>query len=150
MWQEADEEVNQLFNLMTQVREKMDRKCPSSRQNRTSLNLRQFTWEQVIGEVQSLAARWSSSPTRSSKMMRCLEKLGKNSDAFNSWLELLPAGDYGSRYSNINRLFLVLIHAKFTASICGVFTIAVGVRYDLIRLFYHEFVSPAEVTKMEK
>lgn len=106
MWKEADKEVNQLFKLMAQVREKMDRKSPSSQQHRASLNLRQFTWEQVIGEVQSLATRWSTSPTRSSKMMRCLEKLGKNSDAFKSWLELLPAGDYGSRYANANGLDL--------------------------------------------
>ncbi|KKY35732.1 hypothetical protein UCDDA912_g04340 [Diaporthe ampelina] len=84
MWKEADEEINQLFALMVQC-----------------------TWEQVMGEVQSLATRWSTSPKKSSKMMICLEKLGQNSDAFKSWLELLPAGDYGS-------------------SICGVFTIALG------------------------
>lgn len=102
MWKEADEAVNQLFNLMAQVREKLDRKSPSSQKHRTSLSFRQFTWEQVIGEVQSLATQWSTSQKRSSKMMKCLEKLGKNSDAFKSWLELLPAGDYGSRYACAN------------------------------------------------
>lgn len=99
MWKEADDEVNQLFNLMDQVREKMNRKSMSSHQHRTSLNLRKCNWEQVMGEVQSLATLWSTSSRRSSKMMRCLEKLGKGSDAFKSWLELLPAGDYGSRYA---------------------------------------------------
>ncbi|KAK2598553.1 hypothetical protein N8I77_011956 [Diaporthe amygdali] len=107
MWKEADEEINQLFALIVQVRAKMDRKSSSTQQQQTSLNLRQCTWEQVMGEVQSLATRWSASPKKSSKMMICLEKLGQNSDAFKSWLELLPAGDYGS-------------------SICGIFTIAVG------------------------
>lgn len=100
MWKEADEEVNQLFDLIAQVRARMDRKSPACNQQRTSLNLRQCTWEQVVGEVQSLATRWSTSPKRSSKMMRCLEKLGQNSEAFKSWLELLPAGDYGSRYAS--------------------------------------------------
>lgn len=99
MWKEADEEVNQLFALMVQVREKMDRKCPEGHKQRTSLNLRQCTWEQVMVEVQSLTTRWSTSPKRSSKMMISLEKLGQNSDVFKSWLELLPAGDYGSRYA---------------------------------------------------
>ncbi|KAJ0122198.1 hypothetical protein J7T55_002710 [Diaporthe amygdali] len=107
MWKEADEEINQLFALIVQVRAKMDRKSSSTQQQQTSLNLRQCTWEQVMGEVQSLATRWSTSPKKSSKMMIYLEKLGQNSDAFKSWLELLPAGDYGS-------------------SICGIFTIAVG------------------------
>lgn len=100
MWKEADEEIKQLFELIEQVRMKMDRKIPSSHQQRTSLNLRQCTWEQVMGEVQSLATRWSTSPKRSSKMMRCLDKLGQNSDAFKSWLDLLPDGDYGSRYAS--------------------------------------------------
>lgn len=99
MWKEADEEINQLFALMVQVCEKMDRKSSGSHKQLTSLNLRQCTWEQVMGEVQSLATRWSTSPKKSSKMMICLEKLGQNSDAFKSWLELLPAGDYGSRYA---------------------------------------------------
>ncbi|KAH8769183.1 hypothetical protein F5883DRAFT_65963 [Diaporthe sp. PMI_573] len=107
MWKQADEEVNQLFALILEVRAKMDRKSSSSQQQRTSLNLRKCTWEQVMGEVQSLATRWSTSPKKASRSMMCLEKLGKNSDAFKSWLDLLPAGDYGS-------------------SICGVFTIALG------------------------
>lgn len=99
MWREADEEVNQLFGLIVDVRAKMDRKSHGSHQQQTSLNLRQCTWEQVMGEVQSLATRWSTSPKKASKSMVCLEKLGQNSDAFKSWLDLLPAGDYGSRYA---------------------------------------------------
>jgi hypothetical protein len=99
MWKQADEEVNQLFALILEVRAKMDRKSSSSQQQRTSLNLRKCTWEQVMGEVQSLATRWSTSPKKASRSMMCLEKLGKNSDAFKSWLDLLPAGDYGSRYA---------------------------------------------------
>lgn len=100
MWKEADDAVNQLFDLIAQVRARMDKKSPGSHQQRASLNLRQCTWEQVMGEVQSLATRWSTSPKRSSKMMVYLDKLGQNSEAFKSWLELLPAGDYGSRYAS--------------------------------------------------
>lgn len=99
MWKQADQEVNQLFALIIQVRAKMDRKGSSNHQQPEILNLRQCTWEQVMGEVQSLATRWSTSPKKSSKMNTYLEKLGHNSDAFKSWLELLPAGDYGSRYA---------------------------------------------------
>lgn len=99
MWKEADEEINQLFALIVQVRAKMDRESSSRHQQRTSLDLRHYTWEQVMGEVQSLATCWSTSPKKSSKMMIYLERLGQNSDAFKSWLELLPAGDYGSRYA---------------------------------------------------
>lgn len=153
MWKEADEEVNQLFDLIAQVHMKMDRESPSSHKQRASLNLRQCTWEQVMGEVQSLATRWSTSPKKSSKMMRYLEKLGQNSDAFKSWLELLPAGDYGSRYENsicLSGLNLASFYADFTHSICGVFTIAVGVRYNLTRIFFDGGFSLPELNKTEK
>lgn len=96
MWKEADEDITQLFALMTEVRTKMDRKSPSKQ--RTCVNLQQCTWEQVMGEVQSLSTRWSTSPKKASKSMVYLEKIGRNSDALKSWLELLPEGDYGSRY----------------------------------------------------
>ncbi|KAL2286016.1 hypothetical protein FJTKL_07263 [Diaporthe vaccinii] len=129
MWKEADEEVNQLFDLIVQVNMKMDKKSPSSHHQRTSLNLGKCTWEQVMGEVQSLATRWSTSPKISSTMMRYLEKLGQNSDAFKSWLELLPAGDYGS-------------------SICGVFTIAVEAAGAFSRVEAVIFETLAEIPEI--
>jgi hypothetical protein len=49
-------------------------------------------------EVQTTASRWSTTPKKTSKMMMCLDRLGRNSDAFQSWIQVLPGGDYGSRY----------------------------------------------------
>ena len=41
--------------------------------------------------------------------MLCIDKVGWNSAVFGSWLELLPAGDYGSRYV-INFVWASLVH----------------------------------------
>lgn len=98
LWKQADEEVETLSDLMDKVRIKMNRKTPGSLESQPiKLDLRQCTWDQVMGEVHSVTTRWSTTPKRFSKATACLEKLGRNSDAFQSWLELLPGGDYGSR-----------------------------------------------------
>lgn len=94
-------EIDKLFALIDQVRAKMDKKSPGSLQQPARLDLRRCTWDQVMGEVHSAATRWSTTPKKSSKIMNCLDKLGQNSAAFKSWLELLPAGDYGSRYPTL-------------------------------------------------
>lgn len=92
--------MNKLFNLIEEVRAKMDKKM--SKKNGVpqpaKVDLRQCTWSQVMDEVQSLATRWSATSKKSSRVRSCLDKMGRNSEVFKSWLELLPAGDYGSRY----------------------------------------------------
>lgn len=99
LWKQANDEVEKLFALIDKVRAKMDKKSSgNSPQQPARLDLRQCTWEHVLGEVQSAATRWSTTPKKSSKIMTFLDKLGRNSDAFKSWLELIPDGDYGSRY----------------------------------------------------
>ncbi|KAI8631370.1 hypothetical protein F5Y19DRAFT_425982 [Xylariaceae sp. FL1651] len=110
MWKQADTEKEELFDLMEQVRIKFDDK-----DGYRLGNLRHCKWDQVMQEVQETALRWKNSPRRASRVMQYIDKLGRNSEAFQSWLELLPAGDYGS-------------------SIAGVFTIAIGAasRYNKV------------------
>ncbi|KAI1270113.1 hypothetical protein F5Y18DRAFT_367148 [Xylariaceae sp. FL1019] len=93
MWQQADKEKEELFFLMEQVRAKFEDKLGY---HVTSLDLRQCKWEQVMDEVHATGLRWRTSPTRSSRAMQCIDKIGQNSDAFESWIGLLPAGDYGT------------------------------------------------------
>ncbi|KAI8944576.1 hypothetical protein F4801DRAFT_594847 [Xylaria longipes] len=103
MWKQADVEKEELFELIEQVQAKFDGK----ESNRLSgLELRRCKWDQVMLQIQETSSRWKSSPRRTSRAMQCINKLGENSEAFRSWLELLPDGDYG-------------------ASIAGVFTIVV-------------------------
>ncbi|KAJ9156115.1 hypothetical protein NKR23_g1372 [Pleurostoma richardsiae] len=106
LWKLADAQKSELFTAMEQVRTKLDKRSPGGVQD-SRRDFRHCTWDQVMEEVQSLSARWSTTPKRTSKAMVCLQKLGRSSDAFRSWLQLLPAGDYGS-------------------SICGVFTLVIG------------------------
>ncbi|CAM1506332.1 Fc.00g059730.m01.CDS01 [Cosmosporella sp. VM-42] len=106
LWKQANDEKDKLFTLMEQVRAQLDKKATNSIQP-ANLDLRRCTWNQVMQEVQNTASRWSTTPKKTSKMMVCLDRLGRNSNAFQSWLQLLPGGDYGS-------------------SICGVFALAIG------------------------
>lgn len=94
LWKEADEEKDQLFATMEQVRTKLAKKAKVEKE---ALNLRCCKWEQVMQEVQTTATDWKTS-AKNSKTMLCIDKVGRNSDVFSSWLELLPSGDYSSRY----------------------------------------------------
>lgn len=48
-------------------------------------------------EVERTGQQWKTASGRSAKARRFLESLGEGSDALGAWLQLLPAGDYGSR-----------------------------------------------------
>ncbi|KAI0183505.1 hypothetical protein EV127DRAFT_446927, partial [Xylaria flabelliformis] len=104
MWKQADAEKEELFHLIEQVQNKFEDKGSKMLSGQ---ELRQCKWDQVMAQVQETSNRWKSSPRRTSRAMHYIDKLGSNSEAFQSWLELLPAGDYG-------------------ASIAGVFTLVIG------------------------
>ncbi|KAK1987588.1 hypothetical protein LZ30DRAFT_579789 [Colletotrichum cereale] len=109
MWKEVDGEKERLFALMLQVQEKMSKKKNGARhiQPLAENDLRQCSWSQVLNEVDKTAERWKGNPDKESKAMVFIDKIGKYSGALETWLGLLPMGDYGS-------------------SICGVFKLAVG------------------------
>jgi hypothetical protein len=59
--------------------------------------LRRCNWDEVMAEIQTTAVRWKSSPNKQSKVMVFIDKVGRHSQALQTWLDLLPGGDYGSR-----------------------------------------------------
>jgi hypothetical protein len=121
LWNAADIEKKKLFDLMEQVQTKLSKK---SKGQYKALDLRTCEWEDVMSEVQETSKKWKSMPGNMGKARKCLETLGQDSGAFQAWLELLLAGDYGSRYLIPNRSTLNIL---IPASICGVFKLAVGV-----------------------
>jgi hypothetical protein len=94
LWKSADEQRTKLFALMEQVRLKLNKKSKGQHMN---LDLRNCRWEEVMFEVQETSQRWKGTPGYTAKAQRCLEKLGQDSGAFQAWLGVLPAGDYGAR-----------------------------------------------------
>lgn len=88
--------------MMEKVREKL-RKKNFLGNSLTDLDLRHCKWGEVMSEVQMTATSWKTSTTHSTKMMQYIDKVGQNSKAFESWLSLLPAGDYGARYDPLFR-----------------------------------------------
>ena len=97
LWIAADDEKMKLFELMGAVQVKISKKSKSRYQ---PLDLRGCTWEEVMSEIQETSQRWKGLPGKS-KGRKCLEVLGHDSGAFQAWLGLLPAGDYGSRYAQL-------------------------------------------------
>ncbi|CAH0046130.1 unnamed protein product [Clonostachys solani] len=113
LWKEANAEKTTLLALMEQVRAKLDKSNPVTA-HISRMDARTCSWDQVLQEVEILASRWSSSPKRASKMLY-LDRLGRNSEAFQAWIGLLPTGDFGS-------------------SICGVFTIALNAAGQYVKV----------------
>jgi hypothetical protein len=95
LWKAADIEKNKLFSLMEQVQIKLSKK---SKGQYKPHDLRTCKWGDVMSEVQQTSQKWKAMPGNMAKGRKCLERLGQDSGAFKAWLELLPAGDYGSRY----------------------------------------------------
>lgn len=112
LWEQANDEKDKLFALMEQVGAKLDKEDTANARS-AKHDLRHCSWDQVMQEVQATATRWSTTPKKISKVMHCLNKLGHNSDAFKSWLQLLPTGDYGSRCA-LAIYFLQLIQSVLT------------------------------------
>ena len=98
MWKEADKDIQELLRMTEELRKKLTKEKATG--NVTTLakeDLRNCTWEEVMGEVEATSTLWRTSTIKSTKTMQYIDKVGQNSEAFQSWLELLPAGDYGSR-----------------------------------------------------
>lgn len=94
MWQKAETELQKLFKSMQLVREKLNKK---SKGKYPEIDFHKCNWDEVISEVTSTAQIWKTLPNPSAKAQRCMQKLGQGEGAFEAWLDLLPAGDYGSR-----------------------------------------------------
>ncbi|KAI1274635.1 hypothetical protein F5Y07DRAFT_410066 [Xylaria sp. FL0933] len=105
MWKQVDAEKEKLFDLIEQIQKKIEDRGNSGL---SSMELRHCTWDQVMVQVRETSLSWKSSSRRSSRAMRCIDKLGQNSEAFKSWLDLLPDGDYGASISGV---FAIIIGA---------------------------------------
>ncbi|KAH6677900.1 hypothetical protein F5X68DRAFT_278047 [Plectosphaerella plurivora] len=130
MWEEANGEINDLFDLMVQVQAKYTGPVPattamvSSKASKPPKGLLDCTWNDVMAEVQVSANSWKKRPSRDSRIIGFIDKVGQNSKALEAWIGLLPAGDYGS-------------------SICGVFKLALNAasQYDKIQTTVLETLS---------
>lgn len=95
LWKQAEAEKTQIFELIAKVQEKMQKKYGKTNQALTT-NARSATWSQVLGQVAITAQQWSES-RKTSNVSVFLDRIGRNSEAFQTWLQVLPSGDYGAR-----------------------------------------------------
>ncbi|KAK8116432.1 uncharacterized protein PG998_004713 [Apiospora kogelbergensis] len=107
MWKEADKDIQELLRMTEDLRKKLTKEKATG--NVTTLakeDLRNCTWEEVMGEVEATSTLWRTSTIKSTKTMQYIDKVGQNSEAFQSWLELLPAGDYGSSIAGVFKVVI--------------------------------------------
>lgn len=71
-----------------------------------AIELRNFTWSQVIAEVQSASNTYKSEEGKTKNIFR---SMCDNAAVFENWLCLLPDGDYGA---SISGAFVMVIHVR--------------------------------------
>ncbi|KAF3025095.1 hypothetical protein E8E14_014568 [Neopestalotiopsis sp. 37M] len=125
LWRQADSEKEKLFGLIEKVQAKLSKK----EADQSSSNIRSCRWGDVLSQVQDTAVQWSTTPNRTSQAMLSINKVGRNSAVFESWLELLPAGDYG-------------------ASVCGVFKLVIGAAGRYVKVEEAVFGALADIPEI--
>ncbi|ETS73822.1 hypothetical protein PFICI_14768 [Pestalotiopsis fici W106-1] len=125
LWKQADSEMEKLFELLEKVQVKLSKKG----MQQSPQSIRSCRWEDVLSQVQDTAAQWSTTPNRTSQAMLCISKVGRNSAVFESWLGLLPDGDYG-------------------ASLCGVFKLAIGAAGRYVKIEEAVFSALADIPEI--
>lgn len=95
MWEQANDDISALFDLMSRVQAKYGRSKASPRL--FDAEFRNCTWEEVMAEVQAAADAWKTRSNKDFVTMSLIDKVGQNSRALQTWIEMLPAGDYGAR-----------------------------------------------------
>jgi hypothetical protein len=97
LWAEADADKEQLFDLMHKAQKRLFLERTDVDHARQLAQLRRCDWDEVMAEIQTTAVRWKSSPNKQGKVMVFIDKVGRHSQALQTWLDLLPGGEYGSR-----------------------------------------------------
>ncbi|KAF6837171.1 hypothetical protein CPLU01_03283 [Colletotrichum plurivorum] len=97
LWKQVDGEKEALFTLMEEVQRKLLKKTADNGGPKEKIDVRRCSWSQVVSQVQITAEMWRNRPEKQGKTMIFIDKVGRNRDAFESCLQLLPMGDYGSR-----------------------------------------------------
>ena len=93
MWQKADTDLTKLLEILGKAQSKLNKK---EKGQFFQLNPQNCQWIDVMSEVKTTAQSFKMSTNAPSKAQGCIEKLGQYSETFESWLGLLPSGDYGS------------------------------------------------------
>ena len=86
---------------MEKVQTRISKKSGKGSQALASADARNATWPQVLAQVGTTAQQWSES-RKTSNVSLFIDKIGRNSEAFQGWLQMLPNGDYGSRYVSLD------------------------------------------------
>lgn len=122
MWKEVDNEKEIVFELLEGVQKKLRRQSDTPEYiSAPPVDLRKCDWTQVVEEVQKTARWWKTRPNKQRETRILIDKISRNSAALESWLKLLPGGDYASRLAlliaGLLSKFLTRENTKYLRSI---------------------------------
>ncbi|UQC79003.1 uncharacterized protein CLUP02_04482 [Colletotrichum lupini] len=82
MWEQANEQKERLFALMTQVEQKLAKKKRAAHiPLDAASDLRHSSWSQVLTEVERTAEHWKCSPNQESRRMVFIDRIGRHSES---------------------------------------------------------------------
>ena len=119
-----DDDKEAVFELLKRVQKKLRRQSDTPEYiSAPPTDLRQCDWGQVVEEVQKTAQWWKTRQNKQGETRILIDKICRNSTALESWLKLLPGGDYASRSAILNAgllsKFLTRENTKYLRSIHG-------------------------------
>jgi hypothetical protein len=101
MWSLANDDVKQLLELLQRAQSKLS--CDKGTEEiHDNSSLRLCGWAGVIADMERMARQWKTNRSNQGKTMLIIDRIGQRSSTLESWLALLPNGDYGSRCSSLN------------------------------------------------
>ena len=92
-WTEATDERDKLLTVLEDFQSKQ-----KIEDNGKKINVRECTWPEVLELIKQAEHRYKYEKVTGvfGQFRKCLRKLGDNGAMFDSWLHILPDGDYGS------------------------------------------------------
>ena len=102
LWTDSNVERESLIDSINQLKQKSRRLDNSDK----SVDLHEFTWRQVIAEVQNASNAYRSEGGRARSIFH---RMCDNATIFENWLDILPNGDYGAVISGA---FVMVLRAS--------------------------------------
>ena len=102
MFSHAEEELIQLKNSIARYRERA--KVHSENRARMAPAALCASWNEITEDLRWIAEREQGKDHANKTVRTCCTTITENISAFETWLSLLPSGDYGSVVSGVFKI----------------------------------------------
>ena len=104
MFASANEELQLLKEAVVEYQRKVEQKPGTDLSLVTSTRIVANPWKDVKEAIQAAKAREDGQDTEAWSARNSCDKMANNISAFETWLDLLPSGDYGAVVSGVFKM----------------------------------------------